>query len=91
MFVSLKNTDDRPRVLWRCLIVEPIDSTECKMKDVPLDSFICTQVMDCKFNCLQKIEQLENPEYVMEQQKKMLVKIENISFSNGNNGKKIKK
>jgi hypothetical protein len=62
------------------------------MKNTPLEVFICTQIDNCKLNCIQKVEQLKRPDYVKEQQKKMVSKIHVITHNNnnGNNGKKNK-
>lgn len=87
MITSLKKVDDRPRVLWKCSLEEPEMIPECRMKNAPLEVFICPQVESCKFQCVQKTEQQNRPDYVREQQLKMLVKIELISQNNGNNGR----
>jgi hypothetical protein len=57
------------------------------MKNAPLEVFICPQIDKCKFQCIQKTEQRQRPDYVREQQSKMLVKIGLISQNNGNNGR----
>jgi hypothetical protein len=87
LFVSLKKSDDRPRILWRCSLKESEEFSECKMKDTPVELFICTQVDQCKFDCLQKIDQLQRSKYVKEQQNKMMEKIDNIRITNGNNNR----
>ena len=84
MFVSIKKFDDRPRILWRCLLTEPDESGECIMKDSPLELFICRQIRDCKLECVQKTEQALRGDYVHEQQLKMINKIEQASNINGN-------
>ena len=83
---SIKKFDDRPRILWKCSLTESEELIECRMKNIPLEFFICTQVETCKYQCIQKIEQRQRQEYVHEQQLKLLTKIENISQYNGNNG-----
>jgi hypothetical protein len=88
MLITLKKFDDRPKILWRFLINEPEEEFECRMRNTPLEFFICNQINSCKFNCIQKLEQFNRPDYVREQQLKMLTKIEDISHNNGNNGKK---
>ncbi|WP_455392485.1 hypothetical protein [[Eubacterium] cellulosolvens] len=88
MIVSLKRIDDRPRALWRYLLVAPEEQIDCRMRDTPLEFFICPQVKTCRLHCLQKLEQRKRDEYVHEQQLKMLIKIEKLSQLNGNNGRK---
>ncbi len=88
MITSLKKVDDRPRALWRFQINTPEALTECRMRNTPIELFICPQVKTCRFQCLQKVEQRRREEYVREQQLKMLIKIENITHINGNNGRK---
>jgi hypothetical protein len=86
MALSIKKIDDRPRPLWRLTLSTPEDAIECKMRNTPLEFFICPQVKTCGFVCIQKTEQRRREEYVREQQLKMLIRIEHLS--NGNNGRK---
>ncbi len=88
MTISIKTTDDRPRPLWRLQLSTPMEMIECKMRNTPLEFFICPQVKTCRFSCLQKVEQRRREEYVRDQQLKMLIQIERISQTNGNNGRK---
>ena len=89
MVVPLKKFDDRPRALWRYMIKTPEELIECRMKNTPIELFICPQVKTCKIHCIQKVEQRRREEYVREQQLKMLIKIEHLTQKNGNNGRKI--
>ena len=89
MVVPLKKFDDRPKALWRVSLHSPDEIIECRMKNTPVELFICPQVRTCRFHCIQKVEQRKREEYVREQQLKMLIKIEHIVNSNGNNGNKL--
>ena len=88
MVISLKKFDDRPQALWRLPLNSEEELIECRMRNTPLEFFICPQVGTCNLYCLQKLEQRKREEYVREQQLKMLIKIEHISHLNGNNGRK---
>ncbi len=90
MVIPLKKIDDRPRALWRLQLTTPEEVMECKMKNTPIELFICPQVKNCKFHCIQKVEQRRREEYVREHQLKMLIKIEHIINHNGNNGRRRK-
>ena len=94
MIISLKKVDDRPRILWRCSLVEPGMDTGCKMRNTPIEFFICPQITICRLICMQKIEQRQRPDYVHEQRLKMLIKIEhlaNYKMNNGDNGNNSRK
>lgn len=88
MYISLKNIDDRPKVLWRMPLYDSEENRECLMIDTPLEFFICPQVKTCKYQCLQKLEQRRREEYVREQQLKLLIKVDHITHNNGNNRNK---
>ena len=60
-FLPLKRYDTRPLPLWRMPIKEEVkieeEKVRCGMKDAPLETFICTQVERCPFECTQKLDQ----------------------------------
>jgi hypothetical protein len=90
MVITLKKVDDRPRALWRYPLSTPEEMIDCRMRDTPIEFFICPQIKSCRFHCLQKIEQRKREEYVHDQQLKMLIKIERLSHMNGNGRKKLR-
>ena len=84
---TIKLCDDRPRILWRYSLTEPDTTGECKMKNTPLELFICPQTKQCQFECIQKDEQRVREEFVHDQTLKMQNKIETLSIWNGNDKK----
>jgi hypothetical protein len=84
MVISIKKVDDRPRALWRYALSTSEEMIDCRMKDTPIEFFICPQAKGCRLYCLQRVEQRKREEYVREQQLKLLIKIEKISHANGN-------
>ena len=72
--------DIEVRPIWRMSIEEGNgvgkDRIACRMKDSPLEMFICTQTVGCKLDCSQKAEQEGNQDYVFRQRMKLQMLVE---------------
>ena len=79
---SIKNKDDRPRPLWR-LNFKDYDKNGCRMHNIPIEVFICSQTGTCPLHCTQKNDQHRQEDYVRDQRMKTLTKIEKVIKRNG--------
>jgi len=81
--MQIKPRDDRPRPIWR-LSFSDLDQNGCRMHDMPVEFFICSQVDRCPLRCTQKRDQQEREDYVRTQRVKTQAKIGQITKQNGN-------